>query len=319
MNSNYKGRNLFDNPHPLATRELALYRRNEKYVEEGDCIKRSVNRPMAAMLTWPKRFECSAFWCKMSMKLLEIDGKTPLGKESSAKKSASVSTPTHGSLRKSATHATPQKIETPKINSDEVQKVARRKSVSLREKVLQAAMTGPSPKGVNHESRNALDSLIFQAAGKGKSMRETTEDYHPSATPPGLPALVERSSSGRDRDIVSASPGVNISPMRQSGKLFSSSDRSIDQAMAHMSIGTTIAIDDRTKKMMHQLHLSKIKNEKESLQAKLVVAKAEVAKVKAEEEVVQAKMMFAKTEYDRVANLLQSYADAEARLIAEES
>ena len=93
----------------------------------------------------------------------------------------------------------------------------------------------------------------------------------------------------------------------------------MDQAMAHMAIGTTIAIDNKTKKMMHQLHLSKIKNEKESLQAKLVVAKAEVAKVKAEEAVVQAKMMFAKTEYDRVANLLQSYADAEARLMSEES
>jgi len=321
VNSNYKGRNLFDNPHPLATRELALFHRNEKYVEEGDCIKRSVNRPMAAMLTWPKRFECSAFWCKMSMKLREIDGKTPMGHETLKNDTpASVLSPTF--LQE---NVTPQKEEIPKLNPDEVQRVARRKSVRLREKVLEAAMTGPSPIGVNH-NRNALDSLIFQSTGKEKSARETSENSLLPASSPKLPTVVERSLSGGS-DIGGVSPIVNISPMRPSGGLFPSSDHSMIrtpsqegyQAMTQVAKGMTIAIDDDTKKMMHQLHLSRIKLEKESFQAKLVVAKSDITKVQAEQEAVQARMVFAKTEYDRIANLLQMYTDAEAKLLSEES
>jgi hypothetical protein len=73
----YAGRDLFDNIHPWATRELAIFDHNEKWVDRGALIKKKVTRPTASMLTWPKRFDCSTFWGMM--KLLEIEGKNPPG------------------------------------------------------------------------------------------------------------------------------------------------------------------------------------------------------------------------------------------------
>lgn len=63
----YKGKGLTENVHPLAVRELAIFEKNAKYVDQGDMIKKRVTRPTAAMLTWPKRFECSAFWGMMKL------------------------------------------------------------------------------------------------------------------------------------------------------------------------------------------------------------------------------------------------------------
>ena len=127
---NYQGRDLFDNIHPLATRELALFERNEKYVDKGALIKKKVTRPTAAMLTWPKRFECSAFWCDNTMKLIEIDGKTAPGQKP---------------LEKSETQEEPPAPEkaAPQVNAEEVKAVATRKSNRLRESIVMAAMAGP--------------------------------------------------------------------------------------------------------------------------------------------------------------------------------
>ena len=306
VKSNYKGRGLFDNPHPLATRELAVHFRNEKYVEEGDGIKRRVNRPMAAMLTWPKRFECSAFWCKGSMKLREIDGKIAPGQVALMKKSSNDEVPpSPRSLQEDATakeeEAAPPKVEVPKVNLQEVQRVARRKSVRLRENVLEAAMAGPSPSGVDRKNRNALDAFIFQGAGKGKaradslegSTGETTEN---SSLPASTSKMLERAFGGRHVGAGGPPFEDTYSPVRPVAARggFAAADASTVQT-PRLATGGMNGIDGDTEKVMHQLHLSKVKYEKENLQAKLVVAKAEIMKVQAEEEAVQAKMMFTKT------------------------
>lgn len=79
VRKNYKGQKLFDHVHPTTTREVAIFRKSHRFVERGAYLRTKITRPTAAMLTWPKRFECSAFWCDMSMKLLRIDGKAAPG------------------------------------------------------------------------------------------------------------------------------------------------------------------------------------------------------------------------------------------------
>merc|ERR1712232_1294686 len=57
IRKNYLGRKLFENVHPTAAREIAIYKKNEKFVEKGMYLRNTITRPTAAMLTWSKRFE----------------------------------------------------------------------------------------------------------------------------------------------------------------------------------------------------------------------------------------------------------------------
>lgn len=263
------------------------------------------------------------------MKLREIDGKIAPGQEAPMKKMTNNEVPlSPRSLQEDATpkeeEAAPPKVEIPKVNLEEVQRVARRKSVRLREHVLEAAMAGPSPNGVDRKSRNALDALIFQAADKVKAMTELSEGSEEettegSARPDSTARMLERAfGTRRGFGDDGVSSGVTVSPVGPvaAGGVFMASDLSMIQT-PRLATGGTTGIDGKTEKMMHQLHLSKVKYEKENLQAKLVVAKAEIMKVQAEEQVVQAKMMFTKTEYDRIANLLHTYTEAETKLLLE--
>jgi len=142
VNNNYKGRDLFDNAHPCATRELAIYNHNEHIVARNAILKMRANRPGAAFLTWPKRFDCSAFWGMM--KLLEVDGKSAPGEKP---------------LDKPTKEEEPVEIKPLKIDRDEVQLIALRKSKSLRESMLMKAMN-PTPAGVHVKDRSAMDSFI---------------------------------------------------------------------------------------------------------------------------------------------------------------
>jgi hypothetical protein len=141
VNRQYKGRDLFENEHPLATRELAIFDYNNRWVDKGAFLKKKVTRPTAAMLTWPKRFECSAFWGMMD--LLEIDGKPAPGKKATAKAAKE--------------EAATEEKKAPQINAEEVSKIASRKSTRLRESIVLQAMTGPAPSGLDKKDRKGLD------------------------------------------------------------------------------------------------------------------------------------------------------------------
>lgn len=156
VKSNYRGRDLFENKHPLAERELAIFEFNNKYVERGAYLKKTVSRPAAAMLTWPKRFECSAFWGMMD--LLEIDGKPAPGKKV-LEKTANA---------RPVTPPPPAEPQTPKISAKEVNQIASVKKERLRESIMLQAMTGPAPDGLNKKDRNGLDQLIFAGSARGK-------------------------------------------------------------------------------------------------------------------------------------------------------
>jgi hypothetical protein len=159
VRKNYKGKLLFSNIHPVATRELAVFERNTRWVDTGTMIKKRVTRPTASMLTWPKRFECSAFWGMM--KLLEIDGKAAPGEKVLDKNEAD--------------EPPPVESPPPKLDPNEVFKRATRKSMNLRESIVLQAMN-PAPKGLGVKDRGGLDALIFQAANKGKARSGGDDD-----------------------------------------------------------------------------------------------------------------------------------------------
>lgn len=169
VKSNYKGRDLFDNKHPWATRELAIFDHNNRYVDRGALLKKRVTRPTAAMLTWPKRFECSAFWGMMD--LLEIDGKPAPGKKAATK---SVTTPPVPE---------PEPAKVPQINSEEVNSIAKFKSNRLRESIVLQAMSGPAPDGLDAKDRGGLDQLLFSASKHKSRHVDDDDDAPPTPTP----------------------------------------------------------------------------------------------------------------------------------------
>jgi hypothetical protein len=162
VKKNYKGKLLFSNIHPLATRELAIFERNTRWVDTGAMIKKKVTRPTASMLTWPKRFECSAFWGMM--KLLEIDGKAAPGEKVLDKDEADAPPPVESAP--------------PKLDQNEIFKTATRKSMSLRESIVLQAMN-PQPAGLDVKDRSGMDALIFHAASRGKARSGGGDDDAP--------------------------------------------------------------------------------------------------------------------------------------------
>ena len=292
IKKNYQGRDLFDNIHPLATRELAIFHRNEKYVDKGAYIKKKITRPTAAMLTWPKRFECSAFWCDNTMKLLQIDGKTAPGEKVLA------------SSQPDSDEPAPKEEAPPKINPEEVKHVARRKSNALRDHVLQAAMSGPSPSGLDRKDRSGLDALIFAGKDKAKQAFEKKEGIS-SSEPASSPPPKWRPSGGLAQQRASILTPTDVSAIANLTARLDSAQIGAPAAGA----GFTGAGDP-----LYSLRLQQVKYEKETTKAKLLYAEKEAVKVKVEQEALDAKMAYAKKEVDMLNALLNAYADAEAKL-----
>lgn len=149
IKNNYKGNLLFKNIHPLSTRELAITKRNNDFVDEDDARKKKVTRPSPAMLTWPKRFSCSAFWGMN--RLLEIDGKNPGGTAAMAEKKIDVGEAHKADVR-------------PKFNTGEVKRTALKKRESLRNNLMEAAMASPSTPS-NSNQRKGVENLFKKRFG----------------------------------------------------------------------------------------------------------------------------------------------------------
>lgn len=289
LKNNYKGRDLFDNVHPLTTRELTIFEHNAKTVDQGALIKKKVTRPSAALLTWPKRFECSAFWGMM--KLLEIDGRTPPGEKP---------------IEKSDAAEAPEE-PTPKHNNDEVKEMAKQKSFRLRESIVLKAMSGASPAGIKDpKDRGGLDSLIFQAANRGK-LRSGGEEEIITSTPAApimsptrkRPSVVKRESMLTNKDI-SAIAGLTE-------QLNKANVGGSGGGASHVSFSGG---DDP----MFALRLKTVQYEQEAMKARLNVAEKEVMRAQAEQEVAQAKIAAAKTEVVMLQKVLSAYESAETSL-----
>lgn len=277
VKNNYKGRDLFDNIHPLATRELTIFEYNAKIVDQGALLKKKVTRPSPALLTWPKRFECSAFWGMM--KLLEIDGKAAPGEKP---------------LDPSASVEIPDEPKPPKLNPDEVKDVAKQKSFRLRESIVMQAMN-PAPAGMDFKDRGGLDSLIFQAASRGaqRSAHLREEPAPEMSTPkPKRGSAVKRDSM--------LSPGDMTAIAALSAQL------------SNVSVPRPMPMDGSDP--MYDLRMATLKYEKETFRAKLNVAHAEVQMAQAEQEVAKARMEFAKTQASMLEKMMAAYEDAEDKM-----
>ena len=287
LKNNYKGRDLFDNEHPLATRELAVFEHNAKIVDQGALLKKKVTRPAAALLTWPKRFECSAFWGMM--KLLEIDGKTAPGEKP---------------LDKSA-EGESEEPAAPKHNVDEVRDMAKQKSFRLRESIVLQAMSGPAPAGIKDpKDRGGLDSLIFQAANRGK-LRSAAQEESSAPAPAPVVSPVRRTSAVKRDSMLSPKDMSAIANLTEQ-----LSKASVAPAATSMPTMTTNGGPDP----MFQLRLQTIAYEKEATKAKLNVAEKEVLRAQAEQEAAVAKIACAKTEVAMLQRVLEAYESAEASL-----
>jgi hypothetical protein len=309
VRKNYKGQNLMKNIHPTATRELAIFKKNNVYVDKGAFLRNTVTRPTGAMLTWAKRFECSAFWCDMSMKLLEIDGKAAPGEKPIENKITA---------DEEAKIEMVVKVERPKMNSEEVKTVARRRRDSLRNSIVEAAMS-PRSLGVSQHDRSGIDLLIAKAAGKGKNR---------------LGGLPEGPPLGDDKPSpVSESPfkksPFKKSPFRKSP--FAVTPKAAETPVAAttptagLSQGSLSMIQELTKALdggsansgakdaLLELRRRTISYEKEMIKARLEVAQAQVAQADAEEAVIRAKKACARKEVEALSNLFSAYKDAESK------
>jgi hypothetical protein len=288
VNKNYSGKNLNENDHPWTTREIAVFEHNNKYVERGDGIKRKVTRPTAAMLTWPKRFECSAFWGMM--KLLAIDGKAPPGEKAV----------TGGKPSSARPAVAPEEIAKPKFDMKEVSSKASFKSTRLRESLVVAAMSGPHDGG--DETNAGIASLLnrFQKPSSRKVQNEESQQENsvPKDQMSPLPTRFRKA------------PAFEVAPLPFSPADMKAIKRLSTQldsdTRSAPSAGVTVDAS-----LMQELNMQRVKVEQDVLKAKLVFAKAEINKVKAEKEAVNAKMAYAEAEYQATQALIQSFKDME--------
>jgi hypothetical protein len=288
VNKNYSGKNLHENEHPWSTREIAVFEHNTKWVDQGDAIKRKVTRPTAAMLTWPKRFECSAFWGMM--KLLSIDGKAAPGEK-----------PVSGGGARPSSSA-PEQVEAvvvkPKFDMTEVSSKAGLKSSRLRESLVVAALSGPH-QGQDDSTNAGIQSLLnrFQKpsfrASKEEPQQEKAELQ--DATSP-LPIRFRKAPSE------AAAPPFSPDDMKAIKRLSTQLDADTRPRSAPATLDSSL---------MQELNMQRVKMEQAVLKAKLVFAKAEINKVKAEKEAVNAKMAYAEAEYQATEALMQSFKDME--------
>jgi len=295
VNKNYSGKNLHVNEHPWTTREIAIFEHNNKYVDKGDAIKRRVTRPTAAMLTWPKRFECSAFWGMM--KLLEIDGKTAPGAKALAGASARSAVKSSPAPPAPA----PEPIAKPKFSSDEVSQRATKKSNRLRESLVVAAMSGPHETQDEGATNAGIASLLnrFQrpSARKLEQPKQEVKSLPQDAVSP-LPIRF------RKADAQAAPPPFSTEDMKAIKRL--STQLSDDSRPRMPSTGATVDAS-----LMQELNVLRIKAERDVLKARLAYAKAEATKVKYEQEAIAAKMRYAEAEVLAMQGLMDQYKDME--------
>lgn len=307
VRKNYKGKDLFDNVHPLTTRELAIFEHNSRYVDKGALIKKKVTRPTASMLTWPKRFECSAFWGMM--KLLEIDGKPapgekPIpggGKKSSSSKTSKASKP-EPEEEEEEEPSTPAPAEAPPPTPDanEVKRKAEKKKNRLRDSIVMAAMAGPAPEGV--KDRSGIDSLIFQAAGKGKARQKKDASWM-------------KNNQSDDDDVAPVSPRKFTKSTPKVAALSEKDLDAINNLSTHLSKAPQVVAGfSGANDPMYEVRMVTMSHEKEALMAKLAYAEKEVLKCKAEQNAIRAKMIYAEKEVELIESTIAAYEKAEKKM-----
>ena len=287
IRKNYKGQHLFDNIHPTTERELAVFKKNNRFVEKGIYMRNTVTRPTAAMLTWSKRFDCSAFWCDMSMSLLHIDGKAAPGE---------TIIPTTNAEEKKEDAVTPSTSkDRPKMNSAEVQAIAKQKSDSLRDNIVVAALS-PRPLGIPEKDQSGIENLLSHTS-KNKYATPLLCDHDVPMSPT------------RSKQSIVAPP-----PVAKSAALPVNANISLQQ---QQQLGESLdgLVDGPTKELMNELHLKAIACERQVCEARLKVAQAEVARAEAEEAVARAKTASAQMQVRALNDLLEAYKCAESKLV----
>lgn len=289
IRKNYRGQFLFNNIHPTTTRELAIFKRNNRFVEKGMYMRNTVTRPTAAMLTWTKRFDCSAFWCDMSMRLLQVDGKVAPGETAIPHRAVAEE------KKDDVGEEIPVSQERPRMNSAEVQAIAKQKSDSLRDNIVEAAMS-PRPSGSRETGRGGVDGLLSHASKKSQYQKLP------------VPLLSNDQKPSKSKSI----------PERPPALVTATTDIPFDQKplLEMQDLAKTLdgSADSRTTEIMNELRLMAISCEREVCEARLNVAQTEVAKAEAEEAVFRAKKICAQKQVEVLRNLLNAYQDAESKL-----
>mmetsp|Transcript_5637 Transcript_5637/g.13288 ORF Transcript_5637/g.13288 Transcript_5637/m.13288 type:complete len:932 (+) Transcript_5637:220-3015(+) len=297
VNKSYSGKNVNVNEHPWTTREIAIWEHNNKYVERGDAIKRKVTRPTAAMLTWPKRFECSAFWGMM--KLLAVDGKSAPGVGAVPGAKAA------GKAAPAPPAPAPAPIVKPKIDTTEVSTRASIKKNRLRESLVEAAMSGPhdTPTSGRNAGINNLLGKFQQPSARQLAQQEANKkptvgklNMADQAAP--LPIRF------RNTKAPDSAPAAPFSPNDMQAIKRLSTQLAENKPFAAPSIGG--AVDSG---LMSELNVTRLNAEQDVLKARLQFAKAEVAKVQAERAAADAKLAYAQAEMQAAQSLLAAYKD----------
>jgi len=283
IRQNYKGEHLVKNIHPTTTREVAIIKHNETFLSRR-ILANMICRPTRAMLTWSKRFECSAFWCNMSMKLLKIDGKAAPGTrtcfgsipEWKNKTGTAMVHPT----------ATATAIATIAATTRAADKKKKRKE---KQEVLEAT--------VANDERSKMDATKVPSQNSRKSIaamnRFFSDTYKKDRSPPG----------GRKDKILpppNETVAVEVAPRILASK---SSDSTLEN---DCSTPPLTSVDD--------VSLVAIRCEQELCKARLAVAQAEVAEARVNEETIRAKRACAEKEVELFEDLLAVYASMELKL-----
>jgi len=325
IRKNYKGKKLFDNIHPTTTRELAIFQKNNKFVERGVYLRRTTTRPTAAMLTWSKRFECSAFWCNMSMKLIQIDGKSAPGakapnskknrfceekkEEEKTEQSRSSIVAAAVATREKIAESTKPSIFDAKKEEQKYEKAERVASQAVTKQRfgsprinIAAVAKSYRPSGIRKDDLRSMDNLLSKVTENGKKSA-------------GESMNIESSSSRSKRSVVTTESaranGIGKSQNSLSG---------INELSKKIDIPPTIFARDPnlsgTNDPMHEIRLLTVRYEQEMCKARLEVAQAKIAKAEAEEAVLRATKVCAQKEVEALSNLLDAYANAESKLRA---
>ena len=303
----YKGKELLSRTHPLAVRELAIFERNNRWVDQGAAIKKRVTRPTAAMLTWPKRFECSAFWDSPRMRLLEIDGKNPPGVEPLGESKAP--SPVKAPAPAPEPEPEPEKEEEPPkpaFNADEVKQKASRKSMRLRDSIVEMAMAGPKAGGVHAPS--GLDALIF----KQKKTFEKEEEEAPAAA---AAASTPRKAAQPDFPPSSDRRASLTSPQYKRQSLLTNEDMdAITNLTKQLNVSSHGGGAIGTGDPLYEVRAQQLKCEQATLQAKLGYEMAQVDLAAAEKAAASAKQAYAEKQVEMTQKILKAYQAAEAKM-----
>jgi len=312
VNSNYKGRKLFENSHPEATRQLAIFEHNEIFVDRGMNMK-NIKRPTAAMLTWSKRFECSVFWCDKSMQLLEIDGKVAPGELKIKRKEENPSADyVMVTDNVSMTKFKENENVSSTINLTEVRELAERRSFQLKQKVVQTALRGPPL--VDQESRSSVEKIIYNKNKAGNQI-----ELYPinGSGNTHVERNQSQSSMQQKEPIQSFAERIEFQNRKTRTSVGNGSDMDVGKSLNTPSRNIRIHAYDllnisAASPIMPKLRLKTIQYERDFLTARMIHTKAELARVHAEEEYLRSKEIFLEAESRMLKNLLEAHADADA-------